>query len=180
MTASGITFAAPSALASAPMSTNACPIEKSYSINSHSPGWKATDVVSVWVSAPGTVTLSQSTEATVSASWSTTVGVEIGAFLAKANASVGTTLSTAASRSQQWSYTKSFGGTTAQRAVVSHKGYALVFTTVVDNANCTNTTYTNQKGTLPTSSTAQSAFCYHLDKYPASTWESTSGGCFDQ
>jgi hypothetical protein len=158
----------------------ACPADTSYDVVTHTQGWITTSTVSIFVSAPGTVTLSTAETASVTATVSASFSVTVSAFVADATAELGVSFATSVGRTQTWSYSKSFSGSTSQRAVVSKRGESIGFSKIVDNPNCTSTTYTGATSKVPYSASDPSQYCYHLDAYPASTWEATSGGCFDQ
>lgn len=163
-----------------PATPQACIIETIYDVVGRTQGWIATDVTSIFVSAPGTASLGLTTSADVTATVSASFSVSVSGLIASASAEVGVSFATSVGRSQTWTYSKSFGGSTAQRAVVAKRGEQLAFQKVILNPNCTTTTFTNGTAWAPYSSTASSEFCMHLDAYPASTWESTTGGCYDQ
>jgi len=174
------TFALPPMANAASSLPTGCDPQTSYPLVSHSSGWLATSYTSIFESAPGTVSLTLSKTAQTTATVSANFTYSVSDLISSASAQLGISLAQSNSRTQTWNYTKSFGGTVSQRAVVSHHGEYFTFQKQILNGNCTVTIYKGGSSYVPYSSTSSTQYCYHLDAYPASKWEATSGGCFDQ
>lgn len=162
-----------------PNGTSACPISQTITGTTKSYGWMATNFVSAFLSAPGNISVSETRTVTTQAELTVSYNGTIDAVVLQVGSQTGVSLAASVAKSQAWSYQKAFGGTTAQRFVLSKRGWGIA-TRVVDNrADCTNVT---RNGTLFAArpDNTVSEYCFHLDGYPASKFETTDGGCVDQ
>src|SRR5258708_11540978 len=174
------TFALPAAANASSSLPAGCVPQTSYPLFSHSKGWLATSYTSIFVSAPGTVSLTLSKTAQTTATVSANFTFSVSDLISSASAQLGISLARSNSRTQQWNYTKSFGGTVAQRAVVSHHGEHFTFQKQILNSNCRVTIYKGGSSYMPYRSTSSTQYCYHLAAYPASSGEAPPSRSFDQ
>jgi hypothetical protein len=163
MTMSGLTV-----LGAAPASAS-CPVESGWEVTGVTDVWMATNVYSMWLTGPGTITLSTSTTATKGSSQSASVGVSYGTIIAKAEAKYSKDWSESTSYSKTWSYQVSVASGKTARAVVNKRGSRFTFKKWSINALCQESWSTAYYQWSPYASNSSGYYCYGADYYPATS-----------
>lgn len=161
----------------------ACLSSTTYTASSPVLGWKSTDTASFWFAGPGDITYSVSSTATSTLGGSLTGGVSFSAsavVVAMEESISGTVdLAVSTSRTSTWSYNIHVPSGMTARGLVSDRGYRANITKIVDNPNCTTSTYTGSFR-APYTAFTSSTTCIYRDVWPATSFEATSGGCFSE
>lgn len=180
-TSGALAVAAPASAGGA--TPQACPVEVSYGATGPYAGWKVSNTASWWAAGPSTISYSVSEEATTTYSASLSGGASVDGTLAVAaleavvssDLGYGAGLETSTSRSATWTYEISIPAGKSGRAVVSTQSYRATLIKYVDSSNCTTSTYSGSIS-APKPFTSRTA-CIFRDIWPATTWQTSSGGC---
>jgi hypothetical protein len=147
-------------------------------------GWVVSNTASDWLAGPGTISYSVTSTATTSEAYTLSDGQSgslsliLGALKAAVQREHGisTTLYTTISRSSTWTYSTTIPSGKTGRMDVSTHGYWAKLQKIVDNPNCTSTTYSGW-ARAPQTFTS-STTCLFRDIWPATYWQATTGGCY--
>ncbi len=151
-----------------------CIATTAYPVSTRAAGWMPTDTGSIWMSAPGTISFSQTKSVSTSTAYSGSVAVTVSDVLVSATATFGISYTTASTITSSWSYSKPAPVGVLGRMLILRAADRLTFSKVTDNSNCTNTTTTGLLLYVPRGADVNSNTCMIMDLYPAKTnWSSS-------
>jgi hypothetical protein len=169
-------------LATASPAAAACPPETFYVASGPlTPGWRTSNTFSEWLAGPGNISRTVNTTATVTLGGSLSGGVSFSASLVvisiEERVDVTVDLSVSRSRTAGFIYNIIIDPGTTARAVVSERAYASTVKKVVAHPNCTATEYPGYFQ-APYTQFDASTTCIYRDRWPATSFQASSGGCF--
>ncbi len=171
---------ATAATAAGPVIPNACLSETDYSAHSPLLGWRTSNTASDWLAGPGTIEHTVSATATTTLGGSLSGGVSFSGSLVvvaiEQSIGLSVDLSVSASRSSSWTYSTPVPAGKTARVVVSERGYRANVTKYVYHADCSTSTYTGSFQ-APYTSFTPSTTCLYRDIWPATSFQTTTGGC---
>jgi hypothetical protein len=141
------------------------------------PGFKGTSETSYQVAGPGTINYTETSTANQTFSVGTSVGVEAGVIIAKAETTFSVDYSYSTSSSKAWSYSTTIPAGKTGIMAVMHRNDRVSTVKYTDQPNCT-TTSTTFYSYIPRAGTSNLDYCIIRDLYPYgyNTWRATCTG----
>ena len=158
---------------------NVCDPDTYYEFSGNTAGWIAT-WGSKFLAGPGSLSYTSTYTGTASATITGTLTGSISIIVVSLGASTGLSLTASLSKSVSENYVLDVASGHTARAVIGHRGYRDTTNEYRYLSPCAYTKVGTGSTYAPVSSSSDSTYCIHQDDYPASTWETASGGCTNQ